>query len=220
MKENLLKTSDLEIDETGAWLSIGDLMSALLMIFALLFIVALLQLSEEADKAQNSRVVIIQSLQQTLNDEGINAKINPETGDISILDSLLFDSASSKLKPAGREFLSDFIPVYSRALFTNDEISDEIVYVVIEGHTSSAGSEQLNMKLSLERAHSVYEEIANMDFPKKNTFLNKILTSGRGEIEADQEVDSAEDRKVLFRFQFKSERHWEWWFLEQRIVGS
>lgn len=219
MKENLLKTSELEIDETGAWLSIGDLMSALLMIFALLFIVALLQLTEAADQAKNSRIVIIQSLQKNLNDEGINAKINPETGDISILDSLLFDSASSMLKPAGKEFLSKFIPVYSKALFTNQQVSDEIVYVVIEGHTSSAGSDKLNMKLSLDRSQSVYDEITGMSFPKKDIFLNKVLASGRGEIEANQAQDYAEDRKVLFRFQFKSERFLQW-FLEQRIVGD
>tara|TARA_R110000787_G_scaffold38044_1_gene96127 strand:- start:8416 stop:9075 length:660 start_codon:yes stop_codon:yes gene_type:complete len=219
VKENLLKTSELEIDETGAWLSIGDLMSALLMIFALLFIVALLSLQEAAEQAKNSRIVIIQSLQKNLNDEGINAKINPETGDISILDSLLFDSASSILKPAGKEFLSKFIPVYSKALFTNQQVSDEIVYVVIEGHTSSAGSNQSNMKLSLDRSQSVYDVIADMNFPEKDTFLNKILASGRGEIEANQTQDDAEDRKVLFRFQFKSERFLQW-FLEQRIVGS
>lgn len=218
MRENLLKSSDLEIDETGAWLSIGDLMSGLLMIFALLFIVAYLQLTEQAEKAKKSRIVIIQALQTTLNAEGINAEINPETGDISILDSLLFDYGSSELKKEGKTFLSKFIPVYSRAIFSQERIAEEIVYVVVEGHTSSAGSDKSNMELSLKRAYSVYEQISDMDFPKKKIFINKVLTSGRGETEAVQNTDSIKDRKVLFRFQFKGDRFHEW-FLKQGISG-
>jgi hypothetical protein len=78
MSNEFFKTPNQEIDETGAWLSIGDLMSGLLMIFSLLLIVALLQLTEAAEESKESRIIIIQSLQKTLAEEGINAKINPE----------------------------------------------------------------------------------------------------------------------------------------------
>ncbi len=44
-----------------------------------------------------------------------------------------------------------------------------------------------------------------MIFPTKAALSQKILAAGRGEIEADQKLDNPGDRKVLFRFQFRSD---------------
>ena len=109
------KQPETELDEAGIWLSIGDLMSGLLMLFALLLVVSLLLINEAAEKAKNSRVVIIQALEQTLKAAGINANIDPKTGDISIADKLLFDVNESKLKPEGIVFIKNFIPEIGRA---------------------------------------------------------------------------------------------------------
>lgn len=209
--------ADQDIDETGAWLSIGDLMSGLLMIFALLLILALLQLTEAAEKAKNSRVIIIQSLQETLSQKGINAHVDPQTGDISILDSVLFDMNQSNLKPKGQDFLELFVPVYSKAIFSTEQISNQIQHVVIEGHTSSTGSWDHNMSLSLERAKSVSEAISKLSFNGKEGFRAKMLVAGRGESEADQSYDKPGDRKVLFRFQFKSDRFLHWFINERGL---
>ncbi len=146
---------DNEIDETGTWLSIGDLMSGLVMLFALLLVVSLLLLNEAAEKARDSRVVIIQSLEQTLKAAGINANVDPVSGDISIMDSVLFDSGSAELKPEGSRFLETFVPIYSRAIFSDKDVAEQVQFVVIEGHTSSAGGWDYNMNLSLQRANTV-----------------------------------------------------------------
>ncbi len=192
-------------------------MSGLLMIFALLLIVTLLQLTEAAEQAKRSRIIIIQTLEQTLKSAGINTELNPETGDISILDSVLFDSNEADLKPAGKQFLLDFVPIYSRTLFSTPEIADQIVNVVIEGHTSSEGDRNYNMWLSLRRSNSVYVAIDEIDFPKKAVFQNKIITAGRGEADANQTEDLAKDRKVVFRFQFKGDEFLQW-FRQQRGI--
>ncbi|WP_207064026.1 OmpA family protein [Motiliproteus sp. SC1-56] len=215
MQRHELNYPETDIDETGAWLSIGDLMSGLLMIFALLLILALLQLTEAAEKAKNSRIVIIQSLQETLAEKGINAQVDPQTGDISILDSVLFDLDSAELKPEGLQFLELFVPVYSKAIFSTEQIAQQIQHVVIEGHTSSTGSWDHNMKLSLDRANSVSRAVSDLSFAGKKGFRERMLVAGRGESEADQEVDNSSDRKVIFRFQFKSDRFLRW-FMEQR----
>jgi outer membrane protein OmpA-like peptidoglycan-associated protein len=201
---------DTEIDETGAWLSIGDLMSGLLMIFALLLILALLQLKKAEEESKQSRIVIIQSLQETLTAKGINAEVDPQTGDISIMDSLLFDNNESVLKPDGVRFLDDFIPLYSQVIFSDDFIAEQIQHVIIEGHTSMAGSWDYNMSLSLNRANSVSKAVNKLVFGGKDAFQSRLLVAGRGETEADQRKDDASDRKVLFRFQFKNESfpHW------------
>lgn len=209
---------DTEIDETGTWLSIGDLMSGLVMLFALLLVVSLLLISEAADRAKASRIVIIQALEETLKSAGINANIDQKSGDISILDSVLFDSGSYDLKPEGVRFLETFVPIYSRALFSDETTAEQIQFVVIEGHTSAAGEWDYNMELSLKRANSVSQEISQMTFDRKGAFRKRLLVSGRGEANAEQKYNQASDRKVVFRFQFTGDQFLEW-FINDSGLG-
>lgn len=44
-----------------------------------------------------------------------------------------------------------------------------------------------------------------MNFPTKAPLSQKILAAGRGEIESDKTRDNPSDRKVVFRFQFRSD---------------
>ncbi|MCG9665941.1 OmpA family protein [Vibrio mediterranei] len=197
------RTADAE--ESGVWLSVGDLMSVLLMIFALLLISALVQISEVYEESQNTRIVIIKDINDKLNAEGIGVQADPETGDISITDSILFDLNDYKLKPSGQDFLKKFIPIYSDAIFQSQATADEVSRVVIEGHSSSEGAFDRNMELSVLRANSVIAFVNSMKFRNKQRFFDKAVISGRGPIEARQDVADAADRKVKFRFQFKDE---------------
>lgn len=63
------------------------------------------------------------------------------------------------------------------------------------------------MELSLRRALSVSDYIFSqqLNFKTKQKFNQKILASGRGEIDADKSKDNSSDRKVVFRFQFRRE---------------
>jgi outer membrane protein OmpA-like peptidoglycan-associated protein len=191
-----------EDDDSSIYLSIGDLMSGLLMFFMLLFITALLQLAE---KDAPKRVVIGNVVGQ-MQSNNINVKVNPETGDVSIQESILFAKVSTELKPEGKAFLRSFIPVYSGVIFSKIEFEKEISRVIIEGHTSSEGDYQTNLQLSLLRSSSVAKFIfSEMNFNTKAPLSQKILAAGRGEIEADKTRDNPGDRKVVFRFQFRSD---------------
>lgn len=205
--------SNEAIDENGTWLSIGDLMSALLMIFALLLISALVQIADVAEKSKNNRVMIIKGLEDGFEAAGIDATPNPETGDISITNSVLFEQNDYQLKRDGEVFLDKFIPVYSKVVFQNKETAEEVVRIVVEGHSSSEGNFEHNMRLSVLRANSVFEYISLMDFPNKSDYLQKLLISGRGAIDSDQTMANEADRKVMFRFQFKGQEF-------QKVVGK
>lgn len=196
---------DDEVDESGTWLSIGDLMSGLLMLFALLLMVTLTQLSELIEKNNEGRVLIIKALTDAMSAQGIDAEIDPVTGDVSIVDSVLFGLRESKLKSEGEAFLEHFVPVYAGVIFSDPAISEQITRIVIEGHTSSDGEYIYNMALSLDRAQSVLTYIDGLDFPERELFSTMLMPAGRGEIEADQNQPLPEDRKVLFRFQFKGD---------------
>lgn len=197
------RTADAE--ESGVWLSIGDLMSVLLMIFALLLISALVQISEVHENSQNTRIVIIKGINEKLEGAGIKLQANSETGDISILDSILFDRNEYRLKPSGKAFLDQFVPIYSDVIFQSKQTADEVSRIVIEGHSSSEGAFDRNMELSVLRANSVAKYINSMDFAHKLPFFDKAMISGRGPIEANQEATDPADRKVKFRFQFKDD---------------
>ena len=66
------------------------------------------------------------------------------------------------------------------------------------------------MSLSLRRADAVAKVISKIEFPGKSKLLDKMLVSGRGEIESNKNKDTDSDRKVLFRFQFASDSFVKW----------
>ncbi len=201
-KCDFLSSEIAEDDDSSIYLSIGDLMSSLLMFFMLLFITTLLQLAE---KDAPKRVVIGNVVGQ-MKSNNINVKVNSETGDVSIQESILFAKGSTELKPEGKAFLRSFIPVYSGVIFSKPEFDKEVSRVVIEGHTSSEGDYQTNLQLSLLRSSSVAKFIFyEMNFTTKAPLSQKILAAGRGEIEADKTRDNPGDRKVVFRFQFRTD---------------
>jgi len=192
----------LEELDSGVWLSIGDLMSGLLMFFALLFITVMVQLKNYQEAFDKLPLVILNTLRQEV-PGGEQLKVDPKTGDVSIPDAILFDEGSAELKPAGKQFLLSFIPVYSKVIFSSDEFDQMITRVIIEGHTSSSGTELENMNLSLQRALSVSDYISSLNFSTQSQLKYKILAAGRGELDANQQIDSPADRKVVFRFQLR-----------------
>lgn len=192
----------IEDDDASTYLSIGDLMSGLVMFFSLLFITTLLQIAE---KDAPKRVVIGEIVGQ-MKKNNINVKVNPETGDVSIEESILFSKGSAELKPKGKAFLKQFIPIYSGVIFSKPEFATEVSRIVVEGHTSSEGSEQVNLQLSLKRSASVAKYIfSQMKFSTRNSLQKKFIAAGRGEIEADKTRNNPADRKVVFRLQFRSD---------------
>jgi len=100
----------LEEQDSGVWLSVGDLMSSLVMIFALLFITVLVQLNEYRQAFQELPRIIQEAIKDKI--KGGEIKVDPETGDISLSNEILFDENSAVLKPQGKIFynnLSQFI---------------------------------------------------------------------------------------------------------------
>ena len=213
--DNFNSNSELDLDdeqdqESGVWLSISDLMSGLLLFFALLFIATQIQLQKKIEELRKYEEALknLPLVVQTAIEEGVGGdavEVDPETGDVSLDDKILFAEGESELKPEGKAFLNKFIPIYSDVIFSDEQFDKEIARVVIEGHTSSKGSDEVNRALSLERALSVANYIFSeqLNFSNEERFEEKILISGRGEIDANQSLDDAKDRKVTFRFQLR-----------------
>ncbi|MBD2393464.1 OmpA family protein [Cyanobacterium aponinum FACHB-4101] len=192
----------IEEQDSGVWLSVGDLMSGLLMFFALLFIAVSAQLVRYEEVIKTLPERIINAIENKIGDKG-NLTRDEKTGDITLPNEILFDEGSYQLKPQGKNFLKEFIPAFSDAIFSDELIANQVSLIIIEGHTSSKGEEKDNMELSFKRALAVTEYIKSIKFSNKDKFKQKLLAAGRGEIDSNQEFDSPNDRKVMFRFQFK-----------------
>lgn len=193
----------LEEQDSGVWLSVGDFMSGLLMFFALLFIAVSAQLVEYQNIIKKIPLAIIEA-SKNIPGVGDSIKVEPN-GDLSLDDKILFDEGKAELKREGKIFLESFIPIYSETIFTEKQFEEQVSRIIIEGHTSSKGSEKDNMELSFQRALAVTEYISTIDFSSKDKFKQKLLAAGRGEIDSNQNIDDPKDRKVMFRFQFKRE---------------
>ncbi|MGV0885786.1 OmpA family protein [Acinetobacter venetianus] len=187
--------------ESATWIALADLMTGLMAIFLVMCMIIM-------TNQDRTRVLIIQSVQDAMTQQGIEVDVDKATGDISISDSILFDQNKSDLKAEGKDFLRQFIPVYSQVMFgklSKDQLK-QVSRIAIEGHTSRIGSYSHNMTLSLERANSVVQFVNNemTPFPYKQQFLLMLTPIGRGYIDANTE-NNASDRKVMFKFQFASE---------------
>ena len=209
-----------EEEENSVMLSIGDLMSGLLMVFALLFIIVFVQYQVALEKSKELERKIqkyeeafknLPELVRSRLEDAIGKgsfAVDPKTGDLQIGDRILFDEDSATLNANGKIFLKQFIPAYSKIIFTlPPELESQVTRISVEGSTSSSGSDRENMDLSLLRASAVYQYIFNdasfPSFETKDRLREKMLVAGRGELDANKATVDPKDRRVTFRFQVR-----------------
>lgn len=203
-----------ETSEDYTMLSIGDLMSGLLLLFALLFILALMQIGELSEARQQTRSKVLNTLEQEFRRAGVDVAITPD-GEMVLPDRFFFDTGRYELKAEGAARLQKIMPIFTRVVFAKPEFREEIQRVVVEGHTSQSGDYAGNMNLSLQRANNVLLFIAGLpDLPHRDALLSRLMGAGRGKIEAHATEDES-DRKVLIRLQFKSDEE-----LLQQLAGT
>ncbi|HAA55158.1 MAG TPA: chemotaxis protein MotB [Myxococcales bacterium] len=202
-----------ERQENPFWQSIGDLMASLLLIFVLLLLLVLYQMYKSQEKQQSTRNELLSELQQTLKRAHIDVVVDRQNGTITIKDNILFAYGKSNLSDEGRSFLSRFIPVYTKVLFSRKDFRKEIVRIVVEGHTDRSGRFDINLRLSLNRALGVTNFLLSEDllYTYKDELKKRLLCSGRGELDANKSEAKASDRKVIFRIQFRDLQFLDIW---------
>ncbi|SES24531.1 chemotaxis protein MotB [Gracilibacillus ureilyticus] len=199
-------------------MSYADLMSAMLMVFALLLTLVILdyrELLEEKEK-QIEEVIsvkteIIKALTEAFEESNVAIEIDQQTGAIRFPGSILFETNSSEISEQGKVFLKDFVPKYLGILL-QERFLDEISTVIIEGHTDNEGSYMYNMGLSQERAFAVLEYIYSDEAPDfKQKELSKGYITGNGRsfskplTDENGVYDPDSSRRVEFLFRLKDD---------------
>ena len=132
------KKKEIQIEETNYWLSIGDLMASILMIFMLLFIVKTIETGQELRKKEEIiegftglKKNIISKIQKDFEERGIKVDLDPQTGTIKIDDKILFNTGEYLLKSEGKKYLNEFVPIYINLLLNDEQVKKELSQIII-----------------------------------------------------------------------------------------
>ena len=160
--------------------------------------------AERIDKLIGIRTTMIQDLSNTLSAASLKAAVDPNSGDIKLDSSVLFETGSSNIRQEGKELLDSFIPVYLDVLL-RDQYADYLGEIIIEGHTDTDGTYESNLKLSQNRALQVALYCLNMPSltSAQKAKLQEIMTAtGRSESDPVY-VNGVEDKDASRRVEFK-----------------
>lgn len=201
---------------SGLASSMTDLMTSLAVIFILL-LVGMLNNAQRAAAGIKSQVLT--RLQNALKEfEKNGVRVTPDPKDpLGLLvlvpeDLLNFPQNESQIRPKGRQFLLNFIPKLVSTACSPD-LRRDISSIVVEGHTSSEGTDSRNLELSQERSLAVVQaSLIILDEDQKagavpsglhDCFLNFVSATGRGRTDRILTASGQEDRERSRRVIFK-----------------
>ena len=207
------------------WISISDMMTAIMLIFLLIAISFMIKVSEEKRQIEGVAESYFNLKNELYNDLNNEFKGDLTKWDAEILrDSLIFryedvdvmfETGESELTPQFKAILSDFFPRYIN-LLQQVKYKDEIAEIRIEGHTSSeweGANSQLeaylnNMKLSQDRSRKVLAfSIKLKDVLDKQEWLIKYVTANglsSSKPVPQSKTNPIEDKKRSRRVDFRA----------------
>lgn len=193
------------------WITMTDLMTGLVLVFIVMFFYTYMTSHLEIVKQNMAKESANRALQESLNEQNIDATVDPTNGIVKISDLELFELSKYELSSKGKVYLDKFAPAYLDSIFSNEYLSKNIDKIVIQGHTDSqtfAGEysedEQYmkNMELSLNRAYEVANYMTNTPYNKANgnklrkmivvegaSFSEPILVNGKEDFAKSRRVE-------------------------------
>ncbi len=193
--------------------SFTDLMASLMVIFALLFVANVNNALASRRSVQDN---LLKELREQLAGMGLGRDAirqderDPNAIVIVMSDSLLFGSDTAEVRPAGRRYLTDFMPRLATIL-CGTTFEQNIQTVVVEGHTdttykagaSANAGRAYNLELSQKRSMDVVKTSLTA-LEQESTlacFRGLLSASGRGQEEPLRGIrgDDPRLRRVLFK---------------------
>ncbi len=192
------------------WVTMTDLMTALVLVFIVLFFYTYMTSYYEKIQGQLEQKKASEALEQALKAQNIDANVDT-SGVVKISDLELFDVNSYELSEKGRQYLSKFSPAYLNSIFSNEYLNKNIEKIIIQGHTDSqtykgsfSEDEQYmkNMELSLKRAYEVANYMTHTPYNKENgnrlrkmiivegaSFSSPVLVNGKEDYAKSRRVE-------------------------------
>ena len=119
----------------------------------------------------------------------------------------LFDVNEYAISDEGKAFLQKFTQIYTSTVYS-DTYADFVSRVVVEGHTDTNGSYEMNLELSQNRANSVKDYCVSAECGVDAAFAAQFGESleavgysyDKPVYGSDGQVDMDASRRVSFRF--------------------
>ena len=184
---SIFERKDVSGDGDDHWIPLSDLMTSLMMVFMLVAISFMIEVSEKSKQIeeQAKRVEEIATVYDKTRTELYKRLIEEFSADLPLWQAeigqnlsvrfkepdVLFLTGSSEVSPRFKDILRDFFPRYVRIL-EDAKFRNSITEIRLEGHTSSiwnktvSGGEAylLNMELSQARTRKVLAYLLQMSW--------------------------------------------------------
>lgn len=131
------------------------------------------QLATQADNSEMRKV--INELEQALSPYGVMLEVSEINGDITLNQTILYNSNEYELTAGGEEFLNSVLPALVSVLVDPDNI-DSIKEFNIVGHINPTGEISDRYKLSLLRALSIAQYILDANYTPLTSQQKERLT--------------------------------------------
>ena len=193
------------------WITMTDLMTGLVLVFIVMFFYAYLSGNIKEFQSALEQENATKNIQETLENQNIQATVDPVSGVVKISDLELFELNSKNLSEKGKKYLDKFAPAYFNSVFNNNYMAENVDKIIIQGHTDSqmfagkySDDEQYmkNMELSLDRAYAVADYMMNTPYNKQNgnrlrkmiivegaSFSDPILVNGKEDFAKSRRVE-------------------------------
>ena len=155
------------------------------------------------------RTRIVEDLKNSLAAANISAAVDPNTGDIVLESTLMFEFGKADISAEGKGQLSRLMPVYLGVLL-DEQYRDYVAEIIIEGHTDSTGTYAGNLKLSQERALAVAnycQEMSTLSRSQKQMLRQIVTAQGRADAnliyDGFGQEDQERSRRVEIKFRLK-----------------
>lgn len=203
----------------GGTAAFTDLMASLLVVFVLLFVVAL---NKRAGDQRTLQDDLIRALRGNLRSAGIEAaSVNRDSRDKNAVvvvfpDSLLFDVGAQRMRPEGARIVQVATPRIAGVLCA-DSLRPRLETVVVEGHTDTrippgmtpSAGRAFNLRLSQSRSMDVVSEsmTALASRPERDCYLTLVSATGRGRENLLPGIDSldARQRRVILKIRLRTD---------------
>lgn len=202
--------------------SFTDMMTSLAVIFILLLVASLNNAQQGGRDIAREILARLAKELKVFSAQGVKVEADPRDP-LALLvivpeDLLRFQKGRHEVPEKGKEFLSVFVPHLAETIAAPGVV-EEISSIVVEGHASPEGDDEMNLQLSQQRSLSVVVAAMNVLQPGshvRSRFVSLLTATGRGEAETiigdDGAADLERSRRVVFKIRVRS--------LEQKTINE
>ncbi len=159
------------------------------------------QLGTERDKlrtqlallqgTQLARKEIVEKVYLSLREQGVTVLIDRDNGILRLPESILFPKGHAELSPGGKEAVAKLAKALNQVLPCYSSQPDGttpaqcppsafgLEALLVEGHTDSDGSEEMNWRLSMERSLHTYQ-VMTREYPSLGSLCSRQTRQDQG----------------------------------------